>query len=76
MVLADRGPWYLWALERSGLRHERFSIRSRVERLFRYLKERVAVSYHKMSASTAWEGYSTLKCSLGPFSIHYRTIRR
>jgi len=33
MVIVDRGPWYRWALERLGLEY-------RVERFFRYLKER------------------------------------
>jgi transposase-like protein len=31
--------WYKWAFERLGLecRHERFGLRNRVERFFRYL---------------------------------------
>jgi hypothetical protein len=42
LVIVDRGPWYRWAFERLGLeyRHERFGMRNRVERFFRYLKER------------------------------------
>ena len=52
LVLVDRGPWYRWALERLGLeyRHERFGMRNRVERFFRYLKERTVIFHHKMSA--------------------------
>jgi putative transposase len=38
LVLVAKGPWYRWAFERLGLeyRHERFGIRNRVERFFRY----------------------------------------
>jgi putative transposase len=52
LVIVDRGPWYRWALERLGLeyRYERFGMRNRVERFFRYLKERTVVFQHKMSA--------------------------
>jgi hypothetical protein len=32
-----KGPWYRWAFE--CIRHDRFGIRNRVERFFRYLKE-------------------------------------
>jgi len=32
-----KGPWYRWAFE--SIRHDRFGIRNRVERFFRYLKE-------------------------------------
>jgi putative transposase len=40
LVLVDKGPRYRWALERLGLeyRHERFGMRNRVERFFKYLK--------------------------------------
>jgi hypothetical protein len=30
--------------------HERFGLRNRVERFFRYLKERTIVFHHKMNA--------------------------
>ncbi len=39
LVVVDRGPWYRWALERLGL----FGMRNRVEKFFRYLKERKSV---------------------------------
>jgi len=47
LVIVDRGPWYRWALDRLGLEyeHQRFSMRNRVERFFRYLKERTMVSH-------------------------------
>jgi transposase-like protein len=50
LVLVDRGPWYRWAFERLGLeyRHERLGIRNRIERFFRYLKERTAVFHHEL----------------------------
>ena len=38
-----KGPWYRWAFE--SIRHDRFGIRNRVERFFRYLKERTAVLF-------------------------------
>jgi len=46
MIIVDKSPWYRWALERLGLEYEyqRFGLRSRVKRFFRYLKERTAVS--------------------------------
>ena len=58
IVIVDRGPWYRWALERLGLEYscERFGMRSRVERFFRYLKERTAVFHHKPSAKTIYKG--------------------
>jgi hypothetical protein len=31
-------------------RHERFGVRSRIERLFTYLGERIMVFHHKLSA--------------------------
>jgi transposase-like protein len=41
-----------WAFERLGLEYmyQRFGMRNRVERFFRYLKERTAVFHHKLSA--------------------------
>jgi transposase-like protein len=50
LVLVDKGPWYRWAFERLGLeyKHERFGMRDRVERFFRYLKERTIVFHHKL----------------------------
>jgi len=50
IVIVDRSPWYRWALDRLGLeyRHERFGLRNRVKRFFRYLKERTAVFHHKL----------------------------
>jgi putative transposase len=58
LVLVDRGPWYRWAFERLGLeyRHERLGMRNRVERFFRYLKERTMVFHHKMSARDHIQG--------------------
>jgi hypothetical protein len=49
LVLVDKGSCYRWAFERLGLeyRHERFGMRNRVERFFRYLKKRTAVFHHE-----------------------------
>ena len=51
LVIVDMGPWYRWVLGRLGLeyRYERFGMRNRVERSFRYLKERTIVFHHKLS---------------------------
>jgi transposase-like protein len=51
-VIVDSGPWYRWALERLGLEyeHQRVGMRNRVERLFRYPKERTTVFPNKLSA--------------------------
>jgi len=57
LVIVDRGPWYRWVLERLGLeyKHGRFGLRNRVERFFRYLKERTIVFHHKLSARNLYK---------------------
>jgi transposase-like protein len=62
LVLVDKGPWYRWAFERLGLeyRHERLGMRNRVERFFRYLKERTVVLHHKLSARKHIQGTKNL----------------
>jgi hypothetical protein len=52
----DKGPWYRWAFERLEYRYERFGMRNRVERFFRYLKERTVVFHHKMGARNHMQG--------------------
>jgi transposase-like protein len=44
VIIADRGPWYRWVLERLGLkyRYERFGLRNRVETFFGYLNQRAS----------------------------------
>ena len=73
MVIIDRGPWYRWALDRLGLEYEyqRFSMKSRVERFFRYLKERTMVFYHKLSARNNIQGIKNLNL----YTIYYQTIK-
>jgi putative transposase len=77
LVIVDRGPWYRWAFERLGLeyRHERFGMRNRVERFFRYLKERTVVFHHKMSARDHVEGITNLKLFLNLFTLYYQAAR-
>jgi transposase-like protein len=77
LVIVDRGPWYRWAFERLGLeyRHERFGMRNRVERFFRYLKERTAVFHHKMSARDHIQGINNLKLFLSLFALYYQAAR-
>jgi len=64
-VTVDRGPWYRWALERLGLEyeHQRFEMRNRVERSFRYLKERTSVFHDKTSARDYERGIKNLTYS-------------
>jgi transposase-like protein len=74
LVLVDKGPWYRWAFERLGLeyRHERLGMRNRVERFFRYLKERTLVFHHKMSARNHLQGITNLKLFLSLFTLYYQ----
>jgi putative transposase len=77
LVLVDKGPWYRWAFERLGLeyRHERFGMRNRVERFFRYLKERTVVFHHKMSARNHVQGITNLKLFLNLFTLYCQAAR-
>jgi putative transposase len=77
LVIVDKGPWYRWAFERLGLeyRYERFGMRNRVERLFRYLKERTIVFHHKMSARDHVQGITNLKLFLSLFALYYQAPR-
>jgi len=65
------------ALQRLGLeyRHEKFGMRNRVERFFRYLKERTVVFHHKMSARDHVQGITNLKLFLSLFTIYYQVTR-
>jgi transposase-like protein len=76
LVLVDKGPWYRWAFERLGLeyRHERFGMRNRVERFFRYLKEGTVVFHHKMSARNHVQGITNLKLFLNLFTLYYQAV--
>ena len=62
-------PWYRWAFERFEYMYERFGMRNRVERFFRYLKERNTVFHHKMSAKDHIQGINNL------FTIYYQAAR-
>ena len=55
-----RNPTYMY---------ERFGIRNRVERFFRYLKERTMVFHHKMSAKDHIQGINNLKLFLSQYTI-------
>jgi len=46
-------------------------LRNRVERFFRYLKERTAVFHHKMSARNNIQGIKNLNL----YTIYYQTIK-
>jgi len=65
------------ALDRLGLeyRHERFGLRNRVERFFRYLKERTAVFHHKFSARNHIQGIKNLNLFLNLYTLYYQTIK-
>jgi transposase-like protein len=77
LVIVDKGPWYRWVLERLGLeyRYEKFSMRNRVERFFRYLKERTVIFHHKMSARNHVQGITNLKLFLSLFTLYYQAAR-
>jgi transposase-like protein len=70
LVIVDKGPWYRWAFEGLGLEymHERFDLRNRVERLFRYLKKRIAVFHHKDERRNHIQGITNLKPFLNLFT--------
>jgi hypothetical protein len=57
-------------------RCERFGMRNRVKRFFRYLKERTAVFHHKMSARKHIQGITNLKLFLSLFTLYYQAARR
>jgi transposase-like protein len=46
--LVDRGLWYPWTLQR----RERFGMRNRVERFFKYLKKRMRARPHNTGSRT------------------------
>jgi hypothetical protein len=50
---------------------ERFGIRNRVERFFRYL----VVFHHKLSARNHIQGINNLKLFLSLFTIYYQAAR-
>ncbi|MEM2260444.1 MAG: DDE-type integrase/transposase/recombinase [Candidatus Methanomethylicaceae archaeon] len=52
LILIDKGPWYLWALNRLGLNyiHITFGKRNSIERYFRTLKERLKGFYNNINA--------------------------
>jgi putative transposase len=76
LVLVDKGPWYSGHLRGwPEYRHERFGMRNRVERFFRYLKERTVVFHHKMSARDHVQGITNLKLFLSLFTLYYQAAR-
>jgi hypothetical protein len=46
-------------------------MRNRIERFFRYLKERTVVFHHKISARNHEQGIKNLKLFLNLFTIYY-----
>ena len=51
--------------------YKKFSIKNRVERFFRYLKERTMVFYHKLSARNHIQGIKNLNL----YTIYYQIIK-
>jgi len=76
-IRVAKEPRYRWAFERLGLeyKHERFGLRNRVERFFRYLKERTVVFHHKLSARNHIQGITNLKLFLTLFTLYYQAAR-
>ncbi len=73
-VIVDRGPWYRWALERLGLEyeHQRFGMRNRIKRFFRYLKDRICIFRHKLPAKNSIQRIKNLNL----YTIYYQTLRK
>jgi transposase-like protein len=76
-LIVDKDPWYPCVLESLGTeyRYKRFGIRNRVERFFRYLKERTVVFRHKLSARNHIQGIKNLKLFPSLFTIYYQAVR-
>jgi transposase-like protein len=76
-VKVDGRSWYRWTLERLGLEyeHQRFGLRNRVERFFRYLKERMMVFHHKLSARNHIQGVKNLNLFLNLYTLYHQTIK-
>ena len=69
-IVVDRGFWYLWALNRLGLkyRHETFGERGVVERFFQF-KERTKNSGISVSANSPLSHLCKAFFSLNPSQI-------
>ncbi|MEM0348933.1 MAG: hypothetical protein QXD24_01940 [Candidatus Caldarchaeum sp.] len=50
-------------------------MRNRVERFFRYLKERTMVFHNKLSARDYEQGMRNLNLFLNLFALYYQTIK-
>jgi hypothetical protein len=50
-------------------------MRNRVERFFRYLKDRTVVFHHKMSVRDHIQGITNLKLFLSLFTLYYQATR-
>jgi hypothetical protein len=50
-------------------------LRNRVERFFRYLKERTVVSHHKISTKDHIQGINNPKQFLTLFTLYYQAAR-
>jgi hypothetical protein len=52
-----------------------FGLRNRVERFFRYLRERIMIFHHKLSARNHVQGVMSLKLFLNLFTPYYEAAR-
>jgi hypothetical protein len=50
-------------------------MRNRLERFFKYLKERTVVFHHKMSVRDHTQGITNLKLFLSLFTLYYQAAR-
>ncbi len=50
-------------------------MRNRVERFFRYLKERTGLYHNKLSAKNYEQGIKNLNLLLNLFTLYYQTVR-
>jgi hypothetical protein len=67
----------IYGLLRLGLeyKNERFGVRNRIERFFRYLKERAMIFHHKMNARNNIQGITNLKLFLNLFTIYCQAAK-
>ena len=75
-VVVDRGFWYLWALNRLGLRyeHETFGRRNSIESLFSQLKERTKRFHNRFPYRSSFESVQSWLESFMAFYNYWRRL--
>ncbi len=75
LILIDKGPWYLDALQSLGLKwkHITHGMRNRIERWFRTLKERTRGFYNNFPSRK--RGIRCVKLFLETYTYYYNNLR-